>query len=420
MGTSGNLLPDSVFERGTSLPGSRSNKAVQRNRANRVKQPVVIPAMAAKMIPLTISCPGRGHREVSIVGMQAPGEEAEKWGSKNLTDWDTVERISIPHAAVIRNTTGECLMASEPAESRRSPSELAMFQSDGERHSLTADFVSPQSPLISKTVSGNEEPPSPGTTLVDDESISSELTSVDSCLPISRSLASAETVELNSFGTEANFHVVQAILHAQTSPESILTKRRHYTVRNRETPFTDSTEFYYKSFAIMLRALNSKNSEKNLCIERYLTQSEALWFSCAQGSRMGKPRASSPSSLAYIQKLQHRNTPRKFQSLDIEKASQSVSEPHHRTMTGLRSILLIQIGDWPVYSLLIALVRMEKAVLMKSFLADNIFKGPDSCSELLPYYPPDGRDWSVRHGILHHVFNIHRNVSILVDLVLYI
>lgn len=365
MRASVNLLPDSIVERGTSPPSSQSHGQLQKHRAVRVNQPVIFPVIA-----LTIACPGSGQHEAGTGGRQATsGEKTDRRGYEKTIDRGSIERISIPDAVA---STGECLLILGPAESRKSPSESAMLQCSDERHSIPEDLDSTQSPLVSLTLSGNEEPPSPSTTLVDDESISSAFTSVDPCLLTNRSFGSTESVESNFFGTETNFYTSQATLHAQASSETILPRKRH-TLRKREPPFTDSTEYYYNTFAIKLQALNSKNSENTLRIESYLAHSEAEWLDCIRGLNLGKPRASTPSSLAFSQSIYHRNTPGQTESSDIEHMNQFSLQTGHRTLTGLRNALLIQIGDWPVYSLLIALVRIKR--IDEEFLANAHSKG---------------------------------------------
>lgn len=308
----------------------------------------------AKSVPLTVSCPGSGHRGVSNIGMQPTAKRTDQRGYKNMIHWDTLEEISLPDAVAIKNPTGEFLLISEPNELRKLPSKSAMFQSDVERHSLTDDLILPQSPLVSPTPLEIEDPPSPSTTLVDDESISSDITSVDPCLLTNTPFASALTAEMDFLGTEAKFYTSQLILHTQAHSERFLRGKRHHTISNGKLPFTDLTEYYYDTFATKLQALNSKNSEKTLCIERYLAQSEAKWYGYVRESRMVNSRASSPSSWARTQGTNHQST------ADVEQINQLDPEPGHHRMTALRSVLLFPIvGDWPVYSLLVALVRMK-------------------------------------------------------------
>lgn len=293
--------------------------------------------------------------------MQPARDESDKRGHKDMIDWDMMEKSYFPDAVVIENEPDGCFLTSVPTGSKFSQTEVAMLQSGRELHSLRDDMNLLQSPLGSPTVSGKQEPPSPSTTLVDDESISSELTSVDSCLSESGTFASAETMKPNSCQTEAEFNTSQTILRARANLGTILSGRRHYPVHNRETPFTDPTEYYYDTFASKLRALSSKNSENMLCIDSYLAQSEAKWFRCVHGSRLpaAKSRAPSEVSSAYRWKVYHQNALSETQSFDIESLYRVVLEPESRTARGLRNFLLVRIGDWPVYSLFIALVRTK-------------------------------------------------------------
>ena len=360
MGPSIDLEPNSIFESGMLPRSSHLNEEVQENSANRVHPLVTFPERVAKLTPLTISCPESGHREVSIIGMQATIEGTDKKGCENMIGWDAIEKIPIPDAVAIKNPTGECLPTSESNGSRKLPGEVDMLQSHVEYNFSKDDFISPHSPLGPSIILENEDPPSPSTTLVDDESISSDITTVDPCFLENRPFESAEMAEFCSLGTEASCYTSQAILNAQTRPETVLQEKRHYIVSNGEGPFTDSTEYYYDTFAIKLQALNSKNSERALCIESYLVQSEAEWFRYVQGPGVAKTKASDPNSWACTQRSHHHNTAREVQPLDIEKMDQSVREPVHHTMTALRRFLLLPIMDfWPVYSLLIALVRMK-------------------------------------------------------------
>lgn len=354
------LQPDSIFERKNLPRSSHPNGEVQENNANQVKQPLTFPQTVTKLIPLTISCPESGRREVGIIGMQATVEGADKESCENMIDWDVIDKIPIPDAVAIKNPIGECLPTSQSTGSRKLSGEVDMLQSHVECNFSKGEFISPQSPLGSSILLENEAPPSPSTTLVDDESISSDITTVDACILKNRPFESTEIAEFCFLGTEANCYTSQAILNAQTRPETVLQAKRHFMVSSGDGHFTDSTEYYYDTFAIKLQALNSKNSERALCIESYLVQSETEWFRYVQGPGVAKRRACDPNSLACTQRPYQHNAAREVQPLDIEKMDQSVRGPGHHRMTALRSFLLIPIMDfWPVYSLLIGLVRMK-------------------------------------------------------------
>lgn len=320
----------------------------------------MFPEPVAKLTHITISCPGSGRREVSVVGMQAAGKETDNKGCKNMIVWDSTEGVSIPESVAIKSRTDESLPTSEFTGSKKLPDQVAMLQFDGEDCIFKDDFILPQSPLGSPTLLENEDPPSPSTTLVDDESISSDSTSVDPCALNNRPFASADKAVFNALGTETKYCSSQETLHAQAHPEPLLQGKGHHIVSNGEAIFTDQPEFYYGNFAIKLRLLSSENSENSMCVERFLGQSEAEWFSGIRKSRLGTPRSSSPSSLAGTPKPYHQNAAGEVQFLDIEQMNRFVQKPGSHKMTALRRALLIPIRDfWPVYSLLIALVRMK-------------------------------------------------------------
>lgn len=354
-----NLQPDSRFERESSPSIHHSSLEVQQNGANHEEPAIIFPEAVANLTPITINCPGNGHREVSIVGMHATRDEIDEKGCKNMIFWDAIEGVSVPNAVIIKKPTGECLLTLESTEQRKLLGKVAVLQLEGEHYSPKDDLIVPEWPLGSPTPLENEDPPSPSATLVDDESISSDITSFDPCPLANRPFEPAKTAEFNSIGTQAKFDTSQETLHAQAYSETTSQGKRHQILSNGEAIFTDPSDYYYDTFVIKLRALNSKNSENSMCIERYLAQSEAKWFSCVRKSRLESPGGSSPGSLAQTPKLHHQNTAGEVQSADIKQMNEFVQKPDRYEMTVLRRVLLIPIRDfWPVYSLLIGLVRM--------------------------------------------------------------
>lgn len=140
------------------------------------------------------------------------------------------------------------------------------------------------------------------------------------------------------------------------SLETVACRKRDYGFQG-ETPFTDSTEYDCNTFGIKLPALNSENSECSLSIETYLAQSETEWFDHVRSLQHRKPGASVPSSSACPERIHHHITPGDVESLDVKHTDRLALGDGHRTLAGLRRLLLLRIGDWPVYSLSIALVR---------------------------------------------------------------
>ena len=118
------------------------------------------------------------------------------------------------------------------------------------------------------------------------------------------------------------------------------------------TPFfSDPDKEYENKFKNKLRKLNGKNSENKLCIEEYLLKSEKSWFGKLRAAELSKPSESSPSrghsSKAVPSEIRENNV--KKDGFDLRKS--------HKSSVGLKRILRMKVGDWPVYSFLLAFVR---------------------------------------------------------------
>lgn len=111
------------------------------------------------------------------------------------------------------------------------------------------------------------------------------------------------------------------------------------------TPFfTDLDKKYETKFKTKLKALNGKNSEHGLCIEEFLLQSEKSWFT--------KLRA------AELRKKSEAKAPEEREVVRKEKREDEFGlGNNYKPPAGLKRILRMKSGDWPVYSFLLAFVR---------------------------------------------------------------
>lgn len=121
------------------------------------------------------------------------------------------------------------------------------------------------------------------------------------------------------------------------SPKSIL--------QNLTPLFLDPDQRYEDNFKEKIRALNGKNSEDRLCIEEFLLESEKAWFAKLRAAELRK------ASLA--------GAPNQRQEVAKKKAIRDEFGlgDKHKPPTGLKRVLRIKIGEWPVYSFLLAFVR---------------------------------------------------------------
>lgn len=119
--------------------------------------------------------------------------------------------------------------------------------------------------------------------------------------------------------------------------------------------FTDPTGLYYKTFDRKLDDLNGKNSESALCIEEYLEKSEKAWFARLHNAKMSKTNTPSASKAA---------TPAGsiYEGIDTDESmAQFLLPANYQPPTGIRRVMMHKIGDWPVYSLLLALGQILAA-----------------------------------------------------------
>ncbi|KAH7010584.1 putative cell wall alpha-1, 3-glucan synthase [Microdochium trichocladiopsis] len=156
--------------------------------------------------------------------------------------------------------------------------------------------------------------------------------------------------------------------------------RHDFKLQNVDPFFTDNTGDYYKAFEDKLADLNSKNSETDLCIDDYLKASEKQWAKDFREAKLGRER--SPSRNRDSALLIKRNRQSMAPSMiSVDTIAPSEDEDYHdenqpgsggrddefllgegyKPPTGLKKILSIRIGDWPVYSFILALGQIISA-----------------------------------------------------------
>lgn len=113
------------------------------------------------------------------------------------------------------------------------------------------------------------------------------------------------------------------------------------------TPFfQDPTGLYAKRFEEMLSDLDGKNSERAYCIEEYLEKSEKEWF-----NRLHKVKMNDVGNDSDV------DSARQFE----EPISQFLLPENYSPPTGIRRLLNYKLGDWPIYTFLLALGQILAA-----------------------------------------------------------
>lgn len=177
------------------------------------------------------------------------------------------------------------------------------------------------------------------------------------------------------------------------SVDEVVGTRSDYKLQQVDPFFTDKEGEFYTAFEKRLGDLDSHNSISDLCIEDYLIKSEKEWFDMYRDVRLGRGgrgrgRSASPSSPRANSRDRSRGRSKSRSMLGISfggsssrapsrlrNASQlSIEAPSDDTdneyvnqfdipknyvpPTGLKKYMQYQLGEWPVYSILLAISQV--------------------------------------------------------------
>ena len=139
------------------------------------------------------------------------------------------------------------------------------------------------------------------------------------------------------------------------STERVVDEKSDKTQQELTPFFEDTTGLYMRTFEKMLGDLNGKNSEKEYCIEEYLEKSEKAWFNRLHQAKMNKvgtaghSKAVTPAGSIY-------------EGVETEEpVSQFLLPENYEPPTGVKRMLSIKIGEWPIYTLFLALGQILAA-----------------------------------------------------------
>jgi alpha-1,3-glucan synthase len=169
---------------------------------------------------------------------------------------------------------------------------------------------------------------------------------------------------------------------------SIIGDKKDFKLQKVDPNFTDADEHFYKAFEHNLDILDGKSSEDQLCIEDFLVKSEKKWFDQFRAAKLGITPGHSPSPSIFGGKHGHNTSHNRNASMFNEDMMYGNGGPKDEPNvgdqfllgadyvppTGLRLLLQYRIGDWPVYSFLLAFVSSrEKKFLVVEKFTDQLF-----------------------------------------------
>lgn len=170
---------------------------------------------------------------------------------------------------------------------------------------------------------------------------------------------------------------------SQLSLSDVVGERHDMKLQKVDLSFNDSNGEFFAEFEQMLSNITAKNSISDLCIEEFLKKSEKEWFKRYREAKLGlsrdMSRTRSPmgrrpqsrdgkdrdSSVVSRGRQRHRSiTPHSnltYESTEVgsplgpDVDDEFLLGDGYKAPTGLKKILSIRIGDWPVYAFFMAL-----------------------------------------------------------------
>ncbi|KAF4841864.1 Cell wall alpha-1,3-glucan synthase mok13 [Colletotrichum siamense] len=162
---------------------------------------------------------------------------------------------------------------------------------------------------------------------------------------------------------------------SQLSLPDVVGDRHDLKLMNVDQNFTDKNGEFYDEFEQMLNSLTAKNSINDLCIENYLQKSEKKWFARYRDAKLGRrdhsrsrsPNPSRPGSSAGLGAKMDGERGRSRTPSGLTGATRYDDSPvddefllgdNYNAPTGLKKILSIRIGDWPVYAFFLSFAQV--------------------------------------------------------------
>ncbi|KAJ4288851.1 hypothetical protein N0V88_007180 [Collariella sp. IMI 366227] len=257
--------------------------------------------------------------------------------------------------------------------------------SPGPRSLMTPDLPTPSTPWMSGKMNSPRDSTASGNSFYGNNSARESTISVDSFAIRAQRDGLASPGLTPDFGlapprpTLGQSHRNSSLL----SLPDVVGDRHDLKLQQVDQFFNDTNGEYYAQFDEMLDTLTASNSASEMCIETFLKKSEKEWFAryrdaklgrhSHRDSRMNSPASSRPPSRngqarneSVVSRGRQRH--RSMTPSSLARSVFEVSPPPdnhiddefllgdaYQAPTGLKKFLSIRLGDWPIYSFLLAL-----------------------------------------------------------------
>jgi alpha-1,3-glucan synthase len=156
---------------------------------------------------------------------------------------------------------------------------------------------------------------------------------------------------------------------SQLDLSTVIGGKKDYSLQKIELDFDDKTGEYYRAFETMLDKLNGKTSEKDLCIEEYLVESEKAWFKKYRDAKLGRSRERGSTAnlrenrMSAASHVSHNSSPDADEHMSVGEGSMEdfLLGANYQRPSLVKRWMLTRLGDWPLYSFLLALGQIMAA-----------------------------------------------------------
>ncbi|OCK73844.1 glycosyltransferase family 5 protein [Lepidopterella palustris CBS 459.81] len=153
------------------------------------------------------------------------------------------------------------------------------------------------------------------------------------------------------------------------SLNEVIGSRSDYKLQKVDPTFNDTSGEFYRAFEQKLQKLDGKTSEGALCIEEYLVDSEKTWFKRMRDAKLRKSSGATPNPSVWSRDSspqRHGSVSEADNSDNEELGRVSIAEEfllgeNYKRPSFLNRVMQTRIGDWPIYSLLLALGQIIAA-----------------------------------------------------------
>lgn len=238
------------------------------------------------------------------------------------------------------------------------------------------------------------------------KSPNSPLTPIESNVETNLVSSASGTTLADDWFREEGPHIARIGSSSVLSLPNVIGGNTDYKLQHVSPFFTDPKQEFTAVYEKKLEKLNGKSSEDALCIEEYLVKSEKTWFGKMRDAQMGKSPMPSPAPSVHRMHMTRPSSPNGSASFeDVHVAAKngrgSITDEFllgdgYVAPTGLKHILRLRVGEWPLYSILLAFVSPRASLLLHPTkgLTSNLLLGSNHRCQLLSNHTPYRLCWT--------------------------